>query len=250
METLLRRFTVSADVRSDTDKDGSAILQITRDKIYTIIGVGSVIWSKLAASKDGLTASEIAAALSADFRNIPPEQIECDVERFLTTFQEKGFIQLARSRSRVRDRSRQLVDSTFLFLAHTTASVLLNLRLKALAAFCGLATIDLLVKLVSFSALYNLVRNWPVSDQKAGFHAISEINDAVTRALTWYPKQVMCLQRSAVTTNLLRSSGVPAQMIIGCQKLPFLVHAWVEVDHEVINDKPRVQEIHKVLDRC
>jgi hypothetical protein len=250
METLLRRFTVSADVRSDTDKDGSAILQITRDKIYTIIGVGSVVWSKLVASKDGLTASEIAAALSADFKNIPPQQIECDVEHFLTTFQEKGFIQAARSKSRVRERSRQLIGSTFLFLARTTTSVLLDLRLRTLAAFCGLATIDFLLKLVSFSALYNFVRNWPVSDQKADLQTIPEINDAVTRALTWYPKQAMCLQRSAVTTNLLRSSGVPAHMIIGCQKLPFLVHAWVEVDHEVINDKLRVQEIHKVLDRC
>ena len=248
METLLTRFTVSGDVRSDTDTDGSAILQITRDKIYTIIGVGSVVWSKLVASKDGLTASEIAVALSADFKNIPFEQIECDVERFLTTFREKGFIQATRSRSKVGERSRQLAGSVFLFLARTTTSALLNLRLRALAAFCGLATIDLLVKLVSFSALYNFVRNWPVS--KARLCAIPEINDAVTRALTWYPKQAMCLQRSAVTTNLLRSSGVPAQMIIGCQKLPFLVHAWVEVDHEVINDRPKVQEIHKVLDRC
>lgn len=247
---MLRRFTVSPDVRSDTDKDGSAILQITRDKIYTIIGVGSVIWSKLVASKEGLTAQEIVEALSSDFEKIPRQQIERDVERFLTTFQEKGFIQVARNQSRVRDGSRHFVGSTLLFVARTTTGVLLNLRLRALAAFCGLATIDFMVKLVSFGALYNFVREWPVNDQKAGLRAIPEINDAVTRALTWYPKQAMCLQRSAVTTGLLRSSGVPAQMIIGCQKLPFLVHAWVEVDHEVINDKPRVQEIHKVLDRC
>ena len=247
---MFRRFTISPDVRSDTDKDGSAILQITHDKIYTIIGVGSAIWSQLVASKEGLTAQEIAEALSKDFENIPHQQIERDVERFLTTFQEKGFIQVVRSKSNLRDSSRHFLGSTFLLLARTTTGLLLNLRLRVLAALCGLTTIDFLVKLVSFSALYNFVKNWPVSGQKAGLHAIPEINDAVTRALSWYPKQAMCLQRSAVTTNLLRSSGVPAQMIIGCQKLPFLVHAWVEVDQEVINDKPRVQEIHKVLDRC
>lgn len=247
---MLRRFTVSPDVRSNTDQDGSAILQITHDKIYTIIGVGSAIWSKLVTSKEGLTTQEIAEALSYDFENIPRQQIERDVERFLTTFQEKGFIQAVRSKSKVRESSRHFLGSTFLLLARTTTGFLLNLRLRVLAAFCGLATIDFLVKLVSFSALYNFVRNWPVSDQKPGLRAIPEINDAVTRALSWYPKQAMCLQRSAVTTNLLRSSGVPAELIIGCQKLPFLVHAWVEVDQEVINDKPRVQEIHKVLDRC
>ena len=244
------RFTVSADVRSDSDKDGSAILQIRLDKIYTIIGVGSAIWSKLVAEKDGLTAQEIADALSSDFEDIPREQIQRDVERFLNTFHEKGFIQAARSRSKVGESSRHVASSTFLFFARTTTGVLLSLKLRVLAAFCGLATIDFLVRLVSFSALYNFVRDWPVNDQKFDQHAIGEINDAVTRALTWYPKQAMCLQRSAVTTNLLRSRGIPAQMIIGCQKLPFLVHAWVEVDHEVVNDRPKVQEIHKVLDRC
>ena len=68
--------------------------------------------------------------------------------------------------------------------------------------------------------------------------------------MTWYPKQAMCLQRSAVTTCLLRSAGVQAEMIIGCQRLPFLAHAWVEVDGEVINDKAQVQLTHAVLDRC
>jgi hypothetical protein len=60
----------------------------------------------------------------------------------------------------------------------------------------------------------------------------------------------MCLQRSAVMVFLLRSSGVNAKLVIGCQKLPFLMHAWVEVDGEVVDEKPRVQRIHQVLERC
>jgi hypothetical protein len=72
----------------------------------------------------------------------------------------------------------------------------------------------------------------------------------VTRAMTWYPKQAMCLQRSAVLACLLRANGIYAQMVIGCQKLPFLAHAWVEVDDQVVNDAKSVQETHKVLDRC
>ena len=244
------RFTVSPDVRSDTDNDGTAILQIRHDKVYTIVGVGSVIWSKLVAAENGLTAQEIAQALSDEFKDVPRQQIECDVERFLSTFHQKGFIRPQQDRSKNSATLRRFAGSTFLFLARMATRLLLNLRLRVLAAFCGLATIDFLIKLVSFNALYNFVKDWPVNVQKPGRQTIDRINDAVTRALTWYPKQAMCLQRSAVTTNLLRSSGVPAQMIIGCQKLPFLVHAWVEVDREVVNDRPRVQEIHKVLDRC
>jgi transglutaminase superfamily protein/coenzyme PQQ synthesis protein D (PqqD) len=250
METMAMRFTVSSDVRSDTDNDGTAILQIKQDKIYTIVGVGSAIWSKLVVSRQGLAASQIAEALSADFRNIPRQQIDRDVQHFLTTFHQKGFIHEEQERSKFRESSRRFAGSTFLFLARTTTALLLQLRLRVLAAFCGLATIDFLIKLVSFSALYNFVRDWPIGNQRLDNHAIDQINEAVTRALSWYPKQAMCLQRSAVTTSLLRSSGVPAQLIIGCQKLPFLVHAWVEVDHEVVNDQSRVQEIHRVLDRC
>jgi len=250
METMAPRFAVSPDVRSNTDSDGTAILQIRQDKIYTLVGVGSIIWSKLSASEDSLAAQQIVQALSVDFTDVPSQQIERDVECFLSTFHQKGFINSEQQRSKFGESLQRFAASTFLFLARIAAAVLLNLRLRVLAAFCGLATIDFLIKLVSFNALHNFVRDWPVSKQKLGRHAIGQINDAVTRALTWYPKQAMCLQRSAVTTNLLRSSGIPAQMIIGCQKLPFLVHAWVEVDHEVVNDRPRVQEIHKVLDRC
>lgn len=250
METMARRFMVSSDVRSDTDNDGTAILQIRDDKIYTIVGVGSAVWSKLIASKSGSAALQIVDALSADFKDIPYHQIERDVEHFLCIFQQKGFIHPEQERSKFRESSRRFASSTFMLLACAATGLLLTLRLRVFAAFCGLATIDFLIKLVSFNALYSFIRYWPVTQQKPGYLTITQINDAVTRALTWYPKQAMCLQRSAVTTNLLRSSGVPAQMIIGCQKLPFLVHAWVEVDRKVVNDNPRVQEIHKVLDRC
>lgn len=249
MNAIATRFAVSPDVRSDTDNDGTAILQIKLDKIYTIVGVGSAIWSKLVASNEGLAAPQVVDALSADFKNIPREQIERDVERFLTVFQQKGFIQ-PEERSKFIVSSHRLAGATFRFLARTATRLLLSLRLRVLAALCGLAMVDFLVKLVSFSALYNLIKDWPVARPNVDRQVIDEINDAVTRALTWYPKQAMCLQRSAVTTSLLRSSGVSAEMIIGCQKLPFLVHAWVEVDHEVVNDRSRVQEIHRVLDRC
>lgn len=250
METTAMRFAISSDVRSDTDDDGTAILHITQDKIYTIVGVGSAIWSKLVRAKDGLAPHEIVETLSTDFESIPRQQIEGDVQRFLRTFQQKGFIKSERDSSRMRNGARRFAAATFLFSARNLTSLLLMLRLRVFAAVCGLAAVDFLVNLVSFNSLYTLVSNWPVSKRRADGQTIDQINAAVTRALTWYPKQAMCLQRSAVTTNLLRSSGVPAQLIIGCQKLPFLVHAWVEVDDEVVNDSPRVREIHKVLDKC
>jgi hypothetical protein len=69
-------------------------------------------------------------------------------------------------------------------------------------------------------------------------------------ACVFYFKRVLCLQRSAATTVLLRRHGWNAEMVIGVQLMPFQSHAWVEVQSRVVNDKPYVTEIFQVLDRC
>jgi hypothetical protein len=69
-------------------------------------------------------------------------------------------------------------------------------------------------------------------------------------ALIWYPKQVLCLQRSAATACLLKAYGVRAQMVIGAQQMPFRAHAWVEMEGRVVNDRPYIPEMYPVLDRC
>jgi hypothetical protein len=73
---------------------------------------------------------------------------------------------------------------------------------------------------------------------------------AMDLACVFYPKHVLCLQRSAATTVLLRRHGWSAEMVIGAQVLPFQAHAWVEVDRTVVNDRPYVAEIFQPLERC
>jgi transglutaminase superfamily protein len=72
----------------------------------------------------------------------------------------------------------------------------------------------------------------------------------VDLACVFYLKPVLCLQRSAATTLILRNHGWKAQLVIGAQPFPFKSHAWVEIDQEVINDRPYMAEIYQVLDRC
>ena len=101
-----------------------------------------------------------------------------------------------------------------------------------------------------FSGLYKIVRN-DGDEQKACKSRCSQrICAAVDMACIWYWKEVLCLQRSAVTACLLKRYGVPAQMVIGTQQIPFRAHAWVEVDGSVVNDKPYTPEMYAVLDRC
>ena len=102
----------------------------------------------------------------------------------------------------------------------------------------------------NFAALYRKVEKCPVQGNAASPGAVDRICWAVDLACMWYPKRSLCLQRSAATTCLLRSFGVPAQMVIGAQKLPFKAHAWVEVSGKVVNDKPYTRELYRIVDKC
>ena len=117
-------------------------------------------------------------------------------------------------------------------------------------AYLTLIFVDFYVARRNFSALYDRVHNYPLSKRAPVEGAVERICSAVDMASIWYWKEVLCLQRSAVATCLLRHYGVPTQMVIGAQRTPFKAHAWVEVNGRVVNDKPYIPEIYQVLDRC
>ena len=117
-------------------------------------------------------------------------------------------------------------------------------------AYGNLIHFDLYLARGNFSALYEKVRNYPVGKRAPRPAAVDEICSAVDMACIWYWKEALCLQRSAATACLLREFGVPAQLVIGAQQMPFKAHAWVEVEGRVVNDKPYTPEVYAVLDRC
>lgn len=117
-------------------------------------------------------------------------------------------------------------------------------------ALSRLILFDLYLFRGTFAVLHRKVQNYPIGRKRVIPETVERICSAVDLACMWYPKRSLCLQRSATATCLLRSYGVPAQMVIGVQKLPFKAHAWVEVDGRVVNDKPYTPEMYTVLDRC
>lgn len=101
-----------------------------------------------------------------------------------------------------------------------------------------------------FAGLYKKVRECPVATGTFAPDVTDRVSSAINLASIWFWKEVLCLERSAATTCLLRRHGVAARMVIGVQRLPFKAHAWVEVSGEVANDKPHMPEMYQVLDRC
>jgi Transglutaminase-like superfamily len=114
-----------------------------------------------------------------------------------------------------------------------------------------LIRIEYLMHVRAFRSVHGLLRKQGVSSIKTHRQASFErLCHAMDLACALYPKNVLCLQRSAATTLLLRRYGFSAEMVIGAHMNPFRAHAWVEIDGVVVNDKPYMLEIYRQLERC
>jgi hypothetical protein len=119
-----------------------------------------------------------------------------------------------------------------------------------LAAYSKLIRFDRYLARGDFAGLYQVVRMSPLIQSVLEEDATNRICHAVDIACIWYWKEVLCLQRAAATTCLLRKHGTAAQMVLGVQQTPFRAHAWVEISGEVVNDKTYMRELYMVIDVC
>jgi hypothetical protein len=124
------------------------------------------------------------------------------------------------------------------------------MRALFLQAFLHLVQHDIFLWRHDFAALHSKVHLLPLASRTPNNGDTEAICRAVAYACIWYPRPVLCLQRSAVAVALLRRYGIRAEMVIGAQRLPLKAHAWVEVDGIVVNDKPEVQTDYLIMERC
>jgi len=124
------------------------------------------------------------------------------------------------------------------------------MRFPVLRAYLMLVYFDFFLARGNFAALYDKVRRYPTRKRVPSRNSVEQICAAMDMACIWYWKEALCLQRSAATACLLKHHGIPAQMVIGAQQMPFKAHAWVEFAGRIVNDKPYMAEIYAVLDRC
>jgi Transglutaminase-like superfamily len=124
------------------------------------------------------------------------------------------------------------------------------MRFLVLQAYFELIHFDLYLVRGNFRGLYDKVRRYPIRGKTPPPDAAEQICRAVDIACIWYWREALCLQRSAAAACLLKRNGVPAELVIGAQQMPFKAHAWVEVGGRVVNDKPYTPDMYTVLDRC
>jgi hypothetical protein len=119
------------------------------------------------------------------------------------------------------------------------------------AAWFGFLVVNLILWTGGFPRLHQFLRRLSSTRRVTAVsqEQIVKICAGVNRAATAYLRKSWCLHRAAVTFSLLRLAGAPAQFVIGCRRLPFYSHAWVEVHGIVANDKASVKTLYAELDR-
>jgi hypothetical protein len=96
----------------------------------------------------------------------------------------------------------------------------------------------------------NLLQKQASQTKKWETPKIDSLNNlmlALDRACQYYPRKVVCLAWASTFAYLCLKRGWFVQFVIGVQLHPFLAHAWVEREGEVIGDREDINSYLGVL---
>lgn len=222
--------------------DGGVVLDLKRDQVLKLNTTAAEIWSLLVA---GMPEAQIVAKIAAKY-SVEPSRVAQDLQDLVAKSAALGLCR--RSVSIAPSGSTSVAPPSFPAIAEKTHESPSTIRV--LRALLALALFDAILTLRNLESLCAVVESLAVRSQRRSVpqsRAVDRVSAAVEQASVWYPKKSLCLQRSAVTTCLLRQDGVPAKMAVGIRSMPFLAHAWVEIEGEVVNDASRVKAFYRSI---
>jgi hypothetical protein len=227
--------------------EGGVVLDLKHDHLLKLNSVGTEMWTLLSR---GMSETQVVEQIAQQY-SVDRTRVREDLRNLLHSAGELGLspesVSVAEPTEPIagnavaKSPAVREQDQNALNAAPTTGDVV--------GAILGLTIFDIILTCRTLETLCSVVRSWPVRPRRrvSDVTVIAQISRAVERASVWYPKKALCLQRSAVTTCLLRQRGVQAQMVVGVRAMPFLAHAWVEVQGRVVNDLPRVKTFYQSL---
>jgi hypothetical protein len=241
--------TPSDSVREIETQDGAALLDIEQGLCLSLNPAAMRIWRGLRLQK---SLGQITDDLAAEFRDIPRQQIRADVIDFVSDIRQKGLLLPAERASTKHHLPRffTLLQPRGKAANKVQKSSVKPSGVSVVKVLIGLVAYDVLRFGTNFARIHAVIQGWPIAHRTTTAETVDRVCRVINYACVWYPKRVLCLQRSAVTTCLLRNCGVTAQMVIGAQKVPFEAHAWTEVDGCPVNERSDVQATYLIWERC
>ena len=132
-------------------------------------------------------------------------------------------------------------------LTHSTTRVTWSLVIHA---YLLLICFDYYLATGDLQGLFSRVRKYRQNRKPPQQLSVALVVAAIDLACVFYWKPVLCLQRAAATTSLMRRHAVDAEMVIGAQRMPFRAHAWVEIHNEIVGERSKLPTSLAILDRC
>lgn len=220
------------------------LLDIEHDRILHLNPVGAEVWKFLS---EGITETEVVKQVSRKYQ-VSEERVAADVRTLLKRIADLHLTPSTTVSGEYSEGTKNSEHPSYPWYGESGAHRPRPCTATVIFALAGLAIFDLILWARSLQLLCFYVRAWPLRKSgRTDSETTGRVCSAVERACVWYPKQALCLQRSAVTACLLRSFGIRAQMKLGMRSMPFLAHAWVEVDGAVVNDFPGVKTFYSSL---
>lgn len=231
----------NSNLRLVSSADGHLLLDIEHDRVLKLNSVGAEIWKSLAA---GECESEVVKRLSGQY-GVSEARIAADVRALMLRFEQFGISPTcSTSPERKPVKSKNSGQPSYPWYGQPMVQKPVPSVLAVSSAFFGLVLFALILRLFSLKFLCRCVDVCPVLSRKVDPNTSGKVCSAVEHATVWYPKQVVCFQRSAVTACLLRLYGLQARMMIGIRPLPLLLHSWVEISDGVVNDWRPVSQFY------
>jgi Transglutaminase-like superfamily/Coenzyme PQQ synthesis protein D (PqqD) len=239
-------FALSAHVRWIDHPDGLVVMNRRSGHYLALNRVGASLWRFLGRGAAGF--ADLERALAEEFPDAG-SRLEADLRTWLDHLAGLGLIVSSSDPTLLpAPRRAEISSSSVREDAATTENAGAG-PFRTLGAWVRLAFVDLLLKTRGFDALSTWLERRAPARRNAGAHEVATVCAAVDRAARFYPKRAWCLQRSAATAAWLRARGCPAELVVGVKPLPFMAHAWVELDGKVVNDVPQVKRRYEVIDR-
>jgi hypothetical protein len=227
-----------------TSKDGGLIFDIDHRRFRVLDTVAAEMWKLL---NQGKSEPEVVDTI-ARLCNVDRQIVAGDLKKLLASAAD---VDLAPERVFVTPQPESLTNGngqkSYPWYGQDATTYRPQTRsMTVLKAFIGLIWSDRVLSKHALKGLCRRVSEWPIAEteNKHDPELIGRICGAVEKACVWYRKPAVCLQRSAVTTCLLRSEGVAARMVVASKVMPLEPHAWVEVAGYPVNDFPKVRSLY------
>jgi len=226
--------------------DGGVVLDLKNDRLLKLNSIGTEMWTLLTR---GMSETQVVGEIAERY-GVDPSKVRKDLRNLLSRAEEFGVSpESVLITERTEHLASDVVDKHPAAWEQDQAPNAVSTTRDVVKAISGLALFDIILSCGTLETLCSVVTSWPIkaSPPASDATAVAQVSRAVERACVWYPKKALCLQRSAVTTCLLRQRGIHAHMVVGVRAMPFLAHAWVEVHGRVVNDFPRVKTFYQSL---